>query len=239
MNIPTDQQKREQLIRAAFLLVLMTGRYGWESQKKMGDLVDSERNTWYDNRNARLKSYAVNTAIDLLTCVLISDKTNGKNMLTGDSWIQLSNEGMDRDNNFLEGLVQIIENLRNIKTSYGIQGANYTDALKLAQELENALLVGVNVFAVAVEKLNIQMLNFADRDLPVDPEDLQMLKKGLKGEIGNKNWLPDNIFDLVIITDEKFAKLRGELMPYIIEKNGGKKKYRSKKMLKNKYHRSK
>lgn len=234
MDAPSDKQKRGDLIKATVLFVLMTGRYGWESQKLMGDFFYSERNTWYDNRNARLKSAALSTAIILLTCVLISDKTNGKNLLTGDSWIQLSNKSIDHDYTFLEGLVQIIENLRSIKTSYGIQGANYTDALLLAQELENALLVGVNVFARAIEILNIQMVYYDDKDLWVEDEDLLMLKKGLKGEIGNINWLADNVFDSELITSEKMAQIRAEIMRDGIEHNGGKKKYSSKKRITNK-----
>lgn len=235
MDTSSDKQKRGDLITASALLVLMTGRYGWESQKLMGDFFNSERNTWYDNRNERLKSAAVNTAIILLTCVLISDKTNGKNMVTGDSWIQLSNEGMDHDYSFMEGLVQIIENLRNIKTSYGIQGPNYTDALLLAQQLENALLKGVNVFAVAIEKLNAEMVYYDDKDLWVEDEDLEMLKKGLRGEIGNINWLADNVFDSVLITSEKMAQIRSEIMRDGIEHDGGrKKKYSSKKPITNK-----
>ena len=234
MDAPSDKQKRGDLIKATVLFVLMTGRYGWESQKLMGDFFNSERNTWYDNRNERLKSAAVNTTIILLTCVLISDKTNSKNMLTGDSWIQLSNKGMDHDYTFLEGLVQIIENLRNIKTSYGILGPNYSDALLLAQELENALLVGVNVFAVAIEKLNAQMVYYDDKDLWVEDEDLEMLKKGLRGEIGNKNWLEDNVFDSVLITSEKMAKIRSEIIRDGIEHDGGRKKYSSKKRITNK-----
>jgi len=213
----------------------MTGRYGWESQTLMGDFFNSERNSWYDNRNARLKSAAVNTSIILLTCVLISDKTNRKNLLTGDSWIQLSNKSIDHDNTFLEGLAQIIENLKNIKTSYGIQGPNYSDALLLAQELENALLVGVNIFARAIEILNIQMVYYNDKDLWLEDEDLEMLKKGLKGEIGNINWLADNVFDSELITSEKMAQIRAEIMRDGIEHNGGrKKKYSSKKIITNK-----
>jgi hypothetical protein len=234
MNILSNQQKRADLIKASVLFVLMTGRYGWDSQLLMGDFFNSERNTWLDNRNARLKSAAVNTAIILLICVIISDKTNGKNMLSGHSWIQLSNKGMDFDDTFLEGLVQIIENLRNSKTSYGIQGPNYTDALLLAQQLENALLKGVNVFAIAVEKLNAEMVYYDDKDLWVESEDLEMLKKGLRGEIGNINWLEDNIFDLVIINDENRDKIRTELKRDGIEHDGGRKKHISKKIIRNK-----
>ena len=161
-------------------------------------------------------------------------------MITGDSWIQLSNEAMDYDNTFLEGLLQIIENLRNIKTSYGIQGPNYTDGLLLAQQLENALLKGVNIFAVAIEKLNAEMVYYDDKDLWVEDEDLEMLKKGLRGEIGNENWLADNVFDSVLITSEKMAKIRSEIMRDGIEYDGGrKKKYSSKKTRKNKFRRSK
>jgi hypothetical protein len=234
MDTLSNQQKRGDLITASLLFVLMTGRYGWDSQVLMGDFFNSYRNTWYDNRNARLKSAAVNTAIILLTCVLISDKTNGKNILTGDSWMQLSNKGIDHDDTFLEGLEQIIKNLRNIKTSYGIQGPNYSDALLLAQELENVLLVGVNVFARAIEILNVQMVYYNDKDLWVEDEDLEMLKKGLKGEIGNINWLEDNVFDSILLNDEKIAKIRSEIIRDGIEHDGGKKKYSSKKKLKNK-----
>ena len=235
MDSVSNEQKRGDLITASLLFVLMTGRYGWDSQLLMGDFFNSERSIWLDERNARLKSAAVNTAIILLICVLISDKTNGKNMLTGDSWIQLSNKGMDHDDIFLEGLVQIIENLRNIKTSYGIQGPNYTDALLLAQQLENVLLKGVNVFALAVEKLNAEMAYYNDKDnIWVEDEDLEMLKKGLRGEIGNINWLEDNIFDLVILNDEKKAKIRSELKRDGIEHDGGRKKYSLKKFIRNK-----
>jgi len=230
MDLLSNQQKREDLIKASLLFVLMTGRYGWESQLLMGDFFNSERNIWLDNRNARLKSAAVNTAIILLTCVIISDKTNSKNMLTGHSWIQLSNKSMDFDDTFLEGLVQIIENLRNIKTSYGIQGANYTDALLLAQQLENALLKGVNVFAIAVEKLNNEMAYYDQKEnLWIENEDLQMLKKALRGEIGNINWLEDNIFDSELLNDEDKEKIRSEMMRDGIELDGGRKKYNSKK----------
>jgi hypothetical protein len=234
MDTLSNKQKRGDLILASALFVLMTGRYGWDSQTLMGDFFNSERNTWYDNRNARLKSAALNTSIILLTCVLISDKTNGKNLFTGDSWIQLSNKSIDHDNTFMEGLVQIIDNLRNIKTSYGIQGLNYSDALLLAQELENALLVGVNVFALAVEKLNAQMILYDDKDLWVDDEDLEMLKKGLKGEIGNINWLADNVFYSELITSEKMAQIQYEIMRDGIEHDGGRKKYSLKKRITNK-----
>ena len=238
MNIPTDQQKREQLIIATVLFVLMTGRYGWESQKLMGDFFDSEHNTWLDKRNARLKSAAVNTAINLLACSILSDNENQKNMLTGHSWIEIVGREHDNDDSFLEGLLQIIDNLRNIKTSYGIQGPNYTDAMILAQELENVLLEGVNVLPLAVEKLNTQMLFFADRDLYVEDEDIKTLKNALYGEMV-ASWLGEFVLNSAIITDEQNQMLEEELKRDGIEQNGGRKRYRSKKMRKNNYRRSK
>jgi hypothetical protein len=234
MNRPTDQQKRGQLIRATVLFVLMTARYGWESQKQMGDFFDSENDTWLDRRNARLKSAAVNTAINLLACSILSDNINRKNMLIGNSWIEIVGREHDDDNSFLEGLVQIIDNLRNIKTSYNIQGPNYTDAQILAQELENVILLGVNVLPLAVEKLNTQMLFLTDRDLWVEDEDLKMLKNALNGEMV-ASWLGEYVLNSAIITDEQSQMLEEELKRDGIEQNGGRKRYRSKKMRKHNY----
>jgi hypothetical protein len=269
-----EQQKRKDLMGLYFLLVLMT--HADSSNTKFDTGLEPIE---YTSDNFPKVFYR---SQDFLVAVFFTNKKDMK-AVTGDSWIDLANSNpflqkYDTNPEFLKTLKNIINNLRTpylgdkLRISDDINsGVSMRLRTNLANQLEEILKSGKNIWPNVVLKLTIAMFNFYNlygepeigNSIISDDETVELKK--LVGLLNtDPSWRlfsPYSItgFFLMHSTNEKgderireayLASGEGEekgmwqggggaCWGAALRGRGGRKRYRSKKMRKHNYRRSK
>jgi hypothetical protein len=207
-----------------------------------------------DEKDVDIEQYkAKDLYLFLVRCVYLTNTQNMK-LETGGNWTDYPNLNMDNNDFFNEELKIIIKNIRETKFDEDTENGNvFPRRLRenLATKLENILKSGADVLIKCISELKLAIFNFYREDeddilLTEIVDDVR--SRGMKALQEIKKNL--GLFDGIQILEEEFGtnmnmevcKIDGIYPPGMSppsEKAGGRKRYRSKKMRKHNYRRSK